>query len=127
MTFRHVVHPQQQVGNRGFTRTRAPDDGHFLTRFQLEIYFFKGGNARIWIRKRYISELNGSRQILGIAAQVDNAGLGIQKLVDALLGSRCLLHNRGNPANGSHRPGEHVDVNHKLGNVARSNRAFNHL
>jgi hypothetical protein len=48
----------------------------------------------------------------------DDIGLGVQKLVDALLAGRGPLHQAGGPAQGRHRPGEHVDVDEELGNGA---------
>ncbi len=127
LPFADVVHAQQQVGNGSFARTSAANDGHFLTGLQFEAHILQRGNAGVRVSKSDFAELNTSLQILGIAAHIENGRLGIQKLIDPFLRSRCLLYNGGNPADGRHRPGQHVDVDDELGNVARRNRAFDHL
>ena len=51
----------------------------------------------------------------------------VQEFVDAFLAGRGLLHDTGDPTDGRHRPGQHVDVDDELGDVTRRDIAGHDL
>ncbi len=122
-----IVHPHEQVSDRGFSRSCSANDRQYLPRPQVEGYVIQCLDARIGIGKRDVGKTHialdgGSYAFAGV-----DGGFGVQKLVDAFLRGGCALHQRGHPGQCHGRKGELVDVDNELCNIARGNRSASHF
>ena len=117
----HVVHAQEEIGYSSLAGSGAADDGKFLPGLEGKAESVDGPNTGIGVLEGDVVEYDFPHDvatILGLG--IDDSRLSGQELIDALLASGSLLHDTGDPADGRHGPGEHIDVDDKFGDVARA-------
>lgn len=89
-------------------------------------FYRKHGVEVEFVGHPLLDAVDGGRLTVDGGRRYDG-GLGVEEFVDAFLGSGGLLGEGSNPADGSYRPGEHIDVNHKLCDIARCDFSGHHL
>ena len=90
--------------------TGAADDGHLLPGLQPEADLLQGLDTGIGVSEVDLIKFDLALYWLGGLPGVGDGRLGIQEFVDALLRGGSLLHDRGDPADGRYRPGEHIYI-----------------
>src|SRR5690606_14665208 len=98
------------------------NDRHFFTGEDVEAEVPDRLDASVGIGIRDVAELYmATDRHLHAGRRGPDVRDGLQEFVDAFLGGRGALDHGGYGADGSHRPHQHIDINHELRDAAHRN------
>ena len=128
--FLRIHHAHGQLKDRGFPAAGAAGDAQRFSCVKRERDVVEGLDAGVGIGPRHAIEFKGwcGRQAIRASSRGRrrHSGGGVQKVQDAVHGSFRFLDQRGHPTDRGERPGQQVDVEDELEDVAQLQVAAHH-